>query len=223
MTPTTHPPDRTGLFWPIVAAIILMVGVVIGQNSASIVDAVAPPAGAEQDTATITVSPTPEQWENLRDCESRGHGGYTADTGNGYFGAYQFDQATWESVGGVGNPATNTPAEQDLRAHILWMERGSQPWPVCGALHLPRGPGNQILAELGTVGYGSAQVETTRGVVIITTTAADGTTTTTTTGTTTPTFIPATPTPTPAPQAPADALAEALFDNPGPLAIEHTG
>ncbi|MCP3848619.1 MAG: hypothetical protein GY694_00065 [Gammaproteobacteria bacterium] len=64
-------------------------------------------------------------------CESSGRYHITNASGK-YRGAYQFDQATWESVGGVGDPAAASPAEQDLRASILYSSRGSQPWPECG-------------------------------------------------------------------------------------------
>lgn len=68
----------------------------------------------------------------IRECESGGSGGYTADTGNGFYGAYQFDQGTWESVGGSRNPAHASPAEQDARAQALYDKRGAKPWPGCG-------------------------------------------------------------------------------------------
>ena len=45
---------------------------------------------------------------------------------------YQFTQETWESVGGTGNPAAASPAEQDRRAAMLYAQAGSSPWPVCG-------------------------------------------------------------------------------------------
>lgn len=56
--------------------------------------------------------------------------GYATDTGNGYFGAYQFDLPTWRSVGGSGNPAHAAPAEQDARAWALYQSRGLVPWPT---------------------------------------------------------------------------------------------
>lgn len=66
----------------------------------------------------------------IRACESGGN--YSTDTGNGFHGAYQFTQQTWESVGGSGNPASASPAEQDRRAAMLYAREGSGPWPVCG-------------------------------------------------------------------------------------------
>jgi len=50
-----------------------------------------------------------------------------------YWGKYQFSRATWRSVGGTGNPANASEAEQDQRALILYKREGTAPWPVCGA------------------------------------------------------------------------------------------
>jgi hypothetical protein len=72
-------------------------------------------------------------WPALRECEA-GHLGYSANTGNGYYGAYQFDLTTWQGVGGTGYPHLASPAEQDMRAQILYDDRGASPWPNCGAL-----------------------------------------------------------------------------------------
>jgi Transglycosylase-like domain/Putative peptidoglycan binding domain len=49
-----------------------------------------------------------------------------------YFGKYQFSRATWRAVGGSGNPARASEAEQDRRALILYQREGTAPWPVCG-------------------------------------------------------------------------------------------
>ena len=73
---------------------------------------------------------TEESWARLRKCEAGGD--YTINTGNGYYGAYQFNASTWRSVGGTGLPHRATPAEQDRRAKILYSQRGRSPWPVCG-------------------------------------------------------------------------------------------
>ena len=73
----------------------------------------------------------PEKWEALRSCESTDN--YRAISPSGqYRGAYQFDLATWQTVGGTGDPALAPPLEQDARARELYARRGHQPWPVCG-------------------------------------------------------------------------------------------
>lgn len=76
-------------------------------------------------------APSDAALARLRQCESGGN--YAAVSASGrYRGAYQFDRATWRSVGGTGDPATASPREQDYRARLLYASRGRYPWPVCG-------------------------------------------------------------------------------------------
>jgi hypothetical protein len=79
------------------------------------------------EAASHTASP---QLEAIAACESGGNP--STNTGNGFYGKYQFTQSTWESVGGTGNPAAAPEAEQDKRAAMLLAQSGSSPWPVCG-------------------------------------------------------------------------------------------
>ena len=51
--------------------------------------------------------------------------------GGRYRGAYQFDLATWHSVGGSGDPAAASPAVQRAMAARLLERRGRTPWPNC--------------------------------------------------------------------------------------------
>lgn len=69
--------------------------------------------------------------ESIAACESGGNPEAVSPDGT-YRGKYQFDQGTWESVGGHGDPAAAPAAEQDYRAALLYSESGSSPWPVCG-------------------------------------------------------------------------------------------
>ncbi len=66
----------------------------------------------------------------IRACESGGNYGAVSGSGK-YRGAYQFDYRTWASVGGSGDPAAASAAEQDARAAALMAQRGGNPWPVC--------------------------------------------------------------------------------------------
>ncbi len=68
--------------------------------------------------------------EAIAACES---GGNPAAIGGGgaYRGKYQFDYATWASVGGSGDPAAAPEAEQDSRAAALYARTGGSAWPVC--------------------------------------------------------------------------------------------
>ncbi len=69
--------------------------------------------------------------ESIAACESGGNPEAVSADGT-YRGKYQFDQGTWESVGGHGDPAAAPEAEQDYRAALLYSESGSSPWPICG-------------------------------------------------------------------------------------------
>ncbi len=73
--------------------------------------------------------PAPGVWAELRQCESGGN--YAEDTGNGYFGAYQFALATWEGLGYTGLPSDAPPAVQDAAAQHLQALRGWGQWPAC--------------------------------------------------------------------------------------------
>ena len=68
--------------------------------------------------------------EAIAACESGGNP--STDTGNGFYGKYQFTQETWQAVGGTGNPAAAPEAEQDRRAAQLYAQAGPSQWPVCG-------------------------------------------------------------------------------------------
>ncbi|WP_414042307.1 transglycosylase family protein [Macrococcus sp. EM39E] len=69
-------------------------------------------------------------WGALAQCESGNNP--SINTGNGFYGMYQFDLQTWRGVGGYGYPHQASAAEQTKRAQILYNQRGAQPWPVCG-------------------------------------------------------------------------------------------
>lgn len=76
--------------------------------------------------------PGPDTLAAIRACESGSSGGYSANTGNGFYGAYQFTLETWRSVGGTVRPDLAPPREQDKRAAALYRREGPSPWPVCG-------------------------------------------------------------------------------------------
>lgn len=100
----------------------LALGAVIATVATSAVVAFAGPAYAD---------PSADDWYQLRMCESSNR--YDINTGNGYYGAYQFDLPTWRSVGGEGRPDQASASEQDYRALLLYRKRGWNPW-VCAYL-----------------------------------------------------------------------------------------
>ncbi len=70
-------------------------------------------------------------WYELRMCESTGN--YGTDTGNGYYGAYQFALSTWYGLGFTGLPSEASPAVQDEAARMLQARSGWGQWPACAA------------------------------------------------------------------------------------------
>ncbi len=86
---------------------------------------------------SASATPSAGDWLKLRTCESGGN--YATNTGNGYYGAYQFDLGTWASVGGTGLPSNASPATQDALAYRLWQQRGWSPWTCAAIVGLPQG------------------------------------------------------------------------------------
>jgi len=68
-------------------------------------------------------------WTRLRSCESGGR--YTTNTGNGFYGAYQFHPRTWRNLGYPGLPHQAPPEVQDEAARKLQARSGWGQWPVC--------------------------------------------------------------------------------------------
>jgi hypothetical protein len=78
----------------------------------------------------------------LRACESGGN--YSTNTGNGYYGAYQFALATWHSLGYSGRPDQASPATQDAAVRQLQARSGWGQWPACSRRY---GLGSGVSAE----------------------------------------------------------------------------
>jgi hypothetical protein len=71
------------------------------------------------------------QLRSIAACES--HNDPRAVGGGGsYRGLYQFSFSTWRAVGGRGDPAAASRAEQAWRAWLLLSRHGSGHWPMCG-------------------------------------------------------------------------------------------
>src|SRR5487761_1957677 len=72
--------------------------------------------------------PLQGSWEQLRVCESGGN--YLENTGNGYYGAYQFSLSTWQGLGLSGLPSQASPGLQDQAAVRLQRRSGWGSWPM---------------------------------------------------------------------------------------------
>ncbi len=68
-------------------------------------------------------------WYKLRMCESGNN--YSLNTGNGYYGAYQFALSTWWAIGFTGLPNQASPETQDKAAIELQKISGWIAWPQC--------------------------------------------------------------------------------------------
>jgi hypothetical protein len=94
----------------------------------------AAPAAAPAPAAQAAPAPSGDvaaALARIAQCESGGNPRAVSASGT-YRGKYQFDQGTWASLGGVGDPAAAPEAEQDRIAAILYARSGPAPWPVCG-------------------------------------------------------------------------------------------
>lgn len=103
--------------------------------AAAVVLGVAGTAFTLLSSTSAGADPSSGIWDRLRTCESSGNY-QSVDATAAHFGAYQFDQSTWSSVGGQGRPDNATAAEQDYRALYLYRMRGWQPWQCADAAHL---------------------------------------------------------------------------------------
>lgn len=81
--------------------------------------------------ADVHPPPAGGLWLELRDCESGDN--YQADTGNGYYGAYQFSWPTWVDLGYPGRPDQEPYWMQDQAAQRLEAMDGWSQWPSCSA------------------------------------------------------------------------------------------
>jgi hypothetical protein len=72
---------------------------------------------------------TPEHMQALRLCESGNT--YTRNSGNGYFGAYQYNNGTWAGYGGYARADLAPASVQDAKFLATYGARGWSPWPAC--------------------------------------------------------------------------------------------
>ncbi len=86
---------------------------------------------AAQSAPAPAASSTSDDFARLRQCESGGN--YSDNTGNGYYGAYQFSESTWQGMGFSGLPSDASPGQQDQAAEQLQAQDGWSPWPSCSA------------------------------------------------------------------------------------------
>ncbi len=80
---------------------------------------------AEEESARL-----PRMLRRIAECESGGDP-TAVSPGGTYRGKYQFSRGTWRSLGGEGDPAEASEAQQDRLALKLYRQQGTAPWPNC--------------------------------------------------------------------------------------------
>lgn len=86
--------------------------------------------------ATLVIHTAPkvntvDEFDILAKCESGGNSQSVSPDGK-YFGAFQFDQPTWEAQGQSGLPTDYSYSYQKSIAIKLEAKSGWTPWPICG-------------------------------------------------------------------------------------------
>lgn len=114
--------------------------------TAPVVTSTLPPASTTQTTTapspkpirtvSSTIPPTPPRpqgdiWAALARCESSMNQRATSKTNPPYLGYFQFSMATWQSVGGPGDPRDQSYEVQLQYAQKLQARSGWGQWPRC--------------------------------------------------------------------------------------------
>lgn len=92
----------------------------------------APTAVLSSSGSAFSNSSLAAAFAGIRNCESSDD--YSLNTGNGYYGAYQFSASTWEGLGGAGVASQAPPSQQDAAAYRLYQQDGFAAWPECAAI-----------------------------------------------------------------------------------------
>jgi hypothetical protein len=142
-------PSAQGL--PVNNGLVTVVGAIVapGTTTTTVADPTTTPPATTPSTTTPSTTPTTTTpptttpgggskaggssgvWLQLRECESGDN--YQENTGNGFYGAYQFSPQTWTDLGYPGRPDLESPAMQDQAAAKLQAEAGWGQWPACSA------------------------------------------------------------------------------------------
>jgi hypothetical protein len=89
----------------------------------------APQSGSSPSRSSRRVK-LPAVLKRIAQCESGGNPRAVSSDGR-YRGKFQFDMATWRSLGGKGDPAQAAESVQDRLALKLYRQRGTSPWANC--------------------------------------------------------------------------------------------
>lgn len=102
------------------------------QRQAAADKAAAAKKQAAAKPAAPAASYSGDVWHDLAMCETGGKMN-NPNTGNGYYGYFQFSLGTWQSVGGSGYPHEHSYGTQKAFAQKLQARSGWGQWPACSA------------------------------------------------------------------------------------------
>jgi LysM repeat protein len=100
--------------------------------NAAPLDAASNAYNAQRPVAThaVVTNPNASQGDVFARIRQRESGGnYATNTGNGYYGAYQYDIGTWGNFRGYARADLAPPSVQDEKAAETYARRGCSPWP----------------------------------------------------------------------------------------------
>jgi peptidoglycan hydrolase-like protein with peptidoglycan-binding domain len=83
-----------------------------------------------QSPSSTGTSSSSSELQKIAQCESSGNPSAVSPDGT-YRGKYQFSRETWRELGGSGDPASASEAEQDRMAALLLQRQGPSAWPNC--------------------------------------------------------------------------------------------
>ncbi len=88
------------------------------------------PAAVTYQPKRVVTNPNASQGDVFARIRARESGGnYATNTGNGYYGAYQYDNGTWGNYHGYARADLAPPSVQDEKAAETYSRRGCSPWP----------------------------------------------------------------------------------------------
>lgn len=86
-------------------------------------------ASTSSSSTSASSAASGDVWAALAQCESGGNP--ATNTGNGFYGLYQFSLSTWQAYGGTGLPSDASAATQTAIAQKLQAAAGWGQWPGC--------------------------------------------------------------------------------------------
>jgi hypothetical protein len=119
-----NPSSRSSSVRPLAAALMLSAALVASE-------AAVPPAHAAPGSAATAHGASAEHPGVARRVVRPSGGRYDINTGNGFYGAYQFVPSTWRGLGYARMPHQAPPHVQDEAAQMLRARSGWGQWPAC--------------------------------------------------------------------------------------------